>query len=123
VFQQAYRLNEPQHFQLLDYEETRASDGDRIFAGKIVENGIEKSVSGRGNGLISSVVATIADSFGVALDIVDYSEHAMGQGTSVKAAAYVECKTADGRTVWGVGIDEDVATASVRAVLSAASGV
>ncbi len=123
VFQQAYRLNEPQHFQLIDYEETRASDGDRIFAGKIVENGIEKSVSGRGNGLISSVVATIADSFGVALDIVDYSEHAMGQGTSVKAAAYVECKTADGRTVWGVGIDEDVATASVRAVLSAASGV
>jgi 2-isopropylmalate synthase len=122
VFQQAYRLNEPQHFQLLDYEETRASDGDRIFAGKIVENGIEKSVSGRGNGLISSVVATISDSFGVALDIVDYSEHAMGQGTSVKAAAYVECKTADGRTVWGVGIDEDVATASVRAVLSAASG-
>jgi 2-isopropylmalate synthase len=123
VFQQAYRLNEPQHFQLIDYEETRANDGDRIFAGKIVENGIEKSVSGRGNGLISSVVATIADSFGVVLDIVDYSEHAMGQGTSVKAAAYVECKTADGRTVWGVGIDEDVATASVRAVLSAASGV
>jgi 2-isopropylmalate synthase len=123
VFQKAYRLNEPQHFQLLDYEETRAVGGDRIFAGKIVENGVEKSVSGRGNGLISSVVATIVDSFGVALDIVDYSEHAIGQGTSVKAAAYVECKTADGRTVWGVGIDEDVATASVRAVLSAASGV
>jgi 2-isopropylmalate synthase len=123
VFQKAYRLNQPQHFQLLDYEETRATNGDRIFAGKIAENGIEKSVSGRGNGLISSVVATISESFGVSLDIVDYSEHAMGQGTSVKAAAYVECKTADGRTVWGVGIDEDVATASVRAVLSAASGV
>ncbi len=123
VFQKAYRLEEPQHFQLLDYEETRAANGDRIFAGKISENGVGKSVSGRGNGLISSVVATITDSFGVALDIVDYSEHAMGQGTSVKAAAYVECKTADGRTVWGVGIDEDVATASVRAVLSAASGV
>jgi 2-isopropylmalate synthase len=47
----------------------------------------------------------------------------MGQGTNVRAAAYVECRTGDGRTVWGVGIDEDVATASVRAVLSAANGV
>jgi 2-isopropylmalate synthase len=123
VFQTSYHLNTPQHFQLLDYEETRAANGDRIFVGKIAVDGKEQSVSGRGNGLISSVVATIADSFGLALEIEDYTEHAMGQGTSVKAAAYVECKTADGRTVWGVGIDEDVATASVRAVLSAANGV
>ncbi len=123
VFQQTYHLNTPQHFQLLDYEETRAANGDRIFAGKIAVDGQEQSVSGRGNGLISSVVATIADSFGLSLEIEDYTEHAMGQGTSVRAAAYVECKTIDGRTVWGVGIDEDVATASVRAVLSAANGV
>ncbi len=123
VFQQTYCLNTPQHFQLVDYEETRAANGERIFAGKVAINGQEQSVSGRGNGLISSVVSTIRDSFGVSLEIEDYTEHAMGQGTGVKAAAYVECKTADGRTVWGVGIDEDVATASVRAVLSAANAV
>jgi 2-isopropylmalate synthase len=123
VFQRAYKLNTPQHFQLVDYEELRAANGDRIFTGKVAVDGNEQSVSGRGNGLISSVVATINDSFGMSLDIVDYSEHAMGQGSTVKAAAYVECKTADGKTVWGVGVDEDVATASVRAVLSAANGV
>jgi 2-isopropylmalate synthase len=122
VFQTSYHLNSPQHFQLLDYEETRASNGDRIFAGKISVDGKEQSVSGRGNGLISSVVATLADSFGLNLEIADFSEHAMGQGTNVRAAAYVECRTASGATVWGVGIDEDVATASVRAVLSAANG-
>jgi 2-isopropylmalate synthase len=122
VFQRNYHLKTPQHFQLLDYEETKSATGDRIFVGKIAVEGKEQSVSGRGNGLISSVVATIADSFGVLLDVEDYAEHAMGQGTSVTAAAYVECKTADGKTVWGVGIDEDVATASVRAVLSAANG-
>ena len=82
-----------------------------------------QSVSGRGNGLISSVVATLKDGFGVEIDITDYSEHAMGAGSNARAAAYVECKTADGRTIWGVGIDEDVATASVRAVLSAANAV
>jgi 2-isopropylmalate synthase len=121
VFQRTYHLNTPQHFQLMDYEELRAANGDRIFTGKIAVDGQEQSVSGRGNGLISSVVATITDGFGLRLEIEDYAEHAMGQGTNVKAAAYVQCKTEDGKTIWGVGIDEDVATASVRAVLSAAN--
>ena len=57
------------------------------------------------------------------LDIVDYSEHAMGHGGNVQAAAYVEAKTDDGRTVFGVGIDTDVATASVRALLGAANAL
>jgi 2-isopropylmalate synthase len=122
VFQSTYKLNTPQHFQLLDYEETKAANGERIFTGKVAVDGVDHSVSGRGNGLISSVVATIRESFGLSIEIEDYSEHAMGQGTDVRAAAYVACKTPGGKTIWGVGIDEDVATASVRAVLSAANG-
>jgi 2-isopropylmalate synthase len=47
----------------------------------------------------------------------------MGNSSDARAAAYVECVLPDGRTIWGVGIDEDVATASVRAVLSAANAV
>ena len=121
VFRKAYRLDDPQHFQLVDWDEGRASDGTRIFAGKIGVGGQEQSVSGRGNGLISSVIATLRDSFGVSLEVRDYAEHALGTGSDARAAAYVECVTADGRTIWGVGIDEDVATASVRAVLSAAN--
>ena len=78
-------------------------------------------MSGKGNGLISSVTATLAESFGVQLDVKDYAEHSMGKSTDARAAAYVECALPDGRTVWGVGIDEDVATASVRAILSAAN--
>ncbi|MFN3517469.1 MAG: 2-isopropylmalate synthase [Novosphingobium sp.] len=123
VFQKTYHLNTPQHFQLVDYEETRAADGTRLFAGKIAVDDQEQSVSGRGNGLISSVVATLAQSFGVKLEVKDYAEHAMTAGSDARAAAYVECTGPDGRTVWGVGIDEDVATASVRAVLSAANAV
>jgi 2-isopropylmalate synthase len=123
VFQRVYRVNTPQHFQLLDYEETRAANGDRIFAGKISVAGKAQSVSGRGNGLISSVISTLSEAFGLSLDIADYTEHAIGQGSNVRAAAYVECSTPAGKTVWGVGIDEDVSTASVRAVLSAANGL
>ena len=121
VFRKVYRLDTPQHFQLVDYEESRAPDGTRVFAGKIEIDGTIQTVSGRGNGLISSVVATLRDGFGVDIEIRDYSEHAMGSGTNARAAAYVECALPDGRVIWGVGIDEDVATASVRAILSAAN--
>ncbi|MGN6356094.1 MAG: 2-isopropylmalate synthase [Novosphingobium sp.] len=123
VFQRVYRLSGEQHLQLVDYEETKGTDGTRIFAGRIGVDGQEQSVSGRGNGLISSVLATLKDSFGVELEVRDYTEHAMTAGTDARAAAYVECTAPDGRIVWGVGIDEDVATASVRAVLSAANSV
>ena len=121
VFKQAYRLDDPQHFALIDYEEAKRPDGTRVFAGKIGVDGKEQTVSGRGNGLISSVTATLAESFGVSLEVRDYAEHSMGKSSDARAAAYVECVTPDGRTIWGVGIDEDVATASVRAVLSAAN--
>ncbi|WP_374587946.1 2-isopropylmalate synthase [Novosphingobium sp.] len=123
VFQKTYHLNTPQHFQLMDYEETKAADGTRLFAGKIAVDDQEQSVSGRGNGLISSVVSTIGETFGVKLEVKDYAEHAMTAGSDARAAAYVECTGPDGKTVWGVGIDEDIATASVRAVLSAANAV
>lgn len=84
-------------------------------------DGEERSISGRGNGLISSVVAALADTTGPALEVIDYNEHAIGHGADAQAAAYVEARTADGRIVFGVGLDTDIATASVRAVLSAAN--
>jgi 2-isopropylmalate synthase len=121
VFRRVYRLDEPQRYQLIDWDEAKGSDGARLFSGKIGVDGKERTVSGRGNGLISSVVATLAEAFGVTLEVRDYSEHALSKGSDARAAAYVECILPDGRTVWGVGIDEDVATASVRAVLSAAN--
>jgi len=123
VFRRTYRLDGTHKFQLIDWDEGKSADGSRMFAGRIGVDGQEQSVSGKGNGLISSVTATLAESFGVALDVRDYAEHSLGKSSDARAAAYVECVTADGRTVWGVGIDEDVATASVRAVLSAANAV
>jgi len=122
AFRRAYHVQtRPKHFQLVRYEESRAADGTRIFAGTIAVDGVEQSVSGRGNGLISSVMGTLRDAFGVDLEVADYTEHALGHGTDARAAAYLECRTGDGRTIWGCGIDEDIATASVRAVLSAAN--
>ncbi|MDG2513290.1 2-isopropylmalate synthase [Sphingobium yanoikuyae] len=122
AFDDYYHQTGDQAYSLIDYHES-GSAGDRIFTGKIVHEGGERSISGRGNGLISSVLAALRDELGVVLDVADYNEHAIGAGTDVNAAAYVECRTADGRTVFGIGTDSDVATASVKAVLSAANAV
>ena len=124
AFRRAYFVKiEPRQFRLVDYEERKAADGTRLFTGTIAVEGNERSVSGRGNGLISSVLSTIEDAFGLQLEIVDYTEHALTTGRDSRAAAFLECRTPEGRTIWGCGIDEDVATASVRAVLSAANSV
>ena len=122
TFRKAYFVKVPdRRFRLIDFEERRAADGDRIFTGTIEVDGREQSVSGRGKGLIASVLATLKNEFGLELEVLDYSEHALGTGTDARAATYIECTTPDARTVWGVGIDQDVATASVRAILSAAN--
>ncbi|MBY0301790.1 MULTISPECIES: 2-isopropylmalate synthase [Sphingomonas] len=120
AFERAYLPGDADRFVLRDYAETGAA-GDRVFVGRLAIDGEERSISGRGNGLISGVIAALADSTGPTLDVVDYSEHAIGHGAGAQAVAYLECRAADGRTVWGVGIDTDIATASVRAVLSAAN--
>jgi 2-isopropylmalate synthase len=50
--------------------------------------------------------------------VLDYHEHAMSAGGDAQAAAYLECSVA-GRTLWGVGIDSSIVTASLKAVVSA----
>ncbi len=120
LFDRTYLPGDKDRFALVDYEESGAA-GQRVFVGRLSVDGETRSISGRGNGLISGVIDALAGTTGPALDVVDYSEHAIGHGADAQAAAYVECRAADGRTVFGVGIDADIATASVRAVLSAAN--
>jgi len=122
LFERTY-LKPDARFAIVDYSESKAANGDRIFTGKIKVGDKERSVTGRGNGLLSSVVQALEEHFDIAFDIADYSEHAIGKGSDVQAAAYVECRRPDGKSIWGVGVDADVATAGVRALLNAASNV
>ena len=122
LFRSSYFLEGGGRFALIDYQEHQ-DKAARLFVGRVRLDGEERSISGRGNGLISSVLAALRDECHMELDVADYVEHAIGHGADAQAAAYVECRTPDGRTLFGVGIDADVATASVRAVLSAANRV
>ena len=70
---------------------------------------------GKGNGALEALAACMP----VAVEIMDYNEHAIGAGTNAKAAAYIELRVAGGRPVHGVGIDENITTASFKALFSA----
>jgi 2-isopropylmalate synthase len=124
AFEKRYHLKGDGRFRLIDFQESQSPRqlDERIFAGKIRMDGVVQSVSGRGNGLISSLADALEEALGGPLDIIDYSEHAIGHGTDARAAAYVECRVGEGPILFGVGISRDVATASVRAILSAANG-
>ena len=73
---------------------------------------------GVGNGPIDAFVQRAADRSDIQVRVLDYAEHALSSGGDAQAAAYVECEV-DGDTVWGVGLDANIVTASIKAVTSA----
>ncbi|HIT73962.1 MAG TPA: 2-isopropylmalate synthase, partial [Candidatus Avipropionibacterium avicola] len=94
--------------------------GDTVSATVRVD-GKERTIEGEGNGPVSAFVDALG-SIGVQVRVLDYAEHAMSAGGDATAAAYVECEigTGDDSTVmWGVGIDPNIVTASLKAVLTA----
>jgi 2-isopropylmalate synthase len=76
----------------------------------------EIAVSGTGNGPISAFLS-ILKAQGVETRLLDYVEHTMSAGGDAQAASYIELDVA-GKTLWGVGIASDIATSSLKAVIS-----
>ena len=82
---------------------------------EILHAGESQHWRGIGKGPLEALVAGLP----VTVEIMDYSEHAIGAGTYAKAAAYIELRVNGGRALYGVGIDENLTTASFRALFSA----
>ncbi len=122
-FLRAYHVGDADTFELIDYETAgnRSAGAERIFSGQIRHRQKAVHVSGRGSGLVSAVLSALNESFGSVLEVIDYNEHALSRGTDAQAVAYLHCRRPDGAEIFGVGIDDDLATASVKATLSAAS--
>nr|WP_205707027.1 2-isopropylmalate synthase [Kineococcus vitellinus] len=79
-----------------------------------------KTVAGTGNGPIAAFCAAMAtpQAGGVDVRVLDYAEHALSAGGDAMAAAYVECAVGN-RVLWGVGVDHNITTASLKAIVSA----
>ncbi|MBN1171011.1 MAG: 2-isopropylmalate synthase [Micromonosporaceae bacterium] len=88
---------------------------------KLTVDGEPRTLSGEGNGPIDAFVHALS-TVGVDIQVLDYAEHALTAGEGAQAAAYVECQV-NGETRWGVGIDANIVTASLKAIESAANRV
>jgi 2-isopropylmalate synthase len=123
AFQGEY-LPESPRYSLVGHE-LHTREGKATVTAQVVVGGEHHTVTGEGSGPISAFVRGLRASFGVELDVVDYAEHAIGRGAEATAAAYVEsiAGTADNggssETRWGIGIDPDITTAGLKAVLGA----
>jgi 2-isopropylmalate synthase len=73
--------------------------------------------SGTGNGPVSAFIDVLSRQ-GVQLRLLDYVEHTLAAGGDALAASYIELEV-NGKNLWGVGIDGDIATASLKALISA----
>ncbi|PPF09437.1 2-isopropylmalate synthase [Rathayibacter sp. AY1C7] len=97
---------------------TSSDLGGSIALDAVLRVGDERvSASSRGNGPINAFEAVLEQQ-GVEVRVLDYVEHALSAGGDALAASYVEC-TVNGRTLWGVGVDADISTASLKAIVSA----
>ena len=120
AFRRTYHIDGEPRIQLIDHQETGTAKHRTIVA-RIRLDGREQTVTGQGNGPISAFVDAIRQTCGVKLDLIDYQEHTLRAGADSQAASYIEFKDADGATIFGVGLDEDIATSSLKAVASAAN--
>jgi 2-isopropylmalate synthase len=107
----------PGPLALLDHQTSSVVESKHVLAAEVSTDGRPRQVEGVGNGPISAFCDALA-SIGVRARVLDYTEHALTEGTDAQAAAYVECEIV-GQVFWGVGIDTNTVTASMRAVVSA----
>ena len=83
-------------------------------------NGVEKTIQAKGNGPLHSLKNALIKSGLIDSNIMDYSEHALSEGSQAKAAAYIQMKRNDTKAeTFGVGVDSNITLASIKAVFSA----
>jgi 2-isopropylmalate synthase len=104
-------------FRLKGLSQTSVLDQDVQLSISILDRGQLVELSGEGNGPIAAF-CNILQAYGVDVRVLDYYEHALSAGGDASAAAYLECAIGD-EVFWGVGIDPNTTTASLKAVVSA----
>ncbi|WP_119256979.1 2-isopropylmalate synthase [Shinella zoogloeoides] len=118
VTQPGTRLRFVDHHTYPDGEQK----GTRIVAAEITDGGEVKRIEGRGTGPIDGFINALSIYLGIPMSVADYSEHSLQHGSNAAAIAYVEVEHPGGK-LFGVGINTNIVTASLEAIVSAANRV
>jgi 2-isopropylmalate synthase len=118
--EQIYSLLEREYLQAtapyaLQRHRLQEEDGISVLDLEVTDSGDAQAWRGTGKGPLEALVAALP----VSVEVMDYSEHAIGAGSQAQAAAYIELRLDGGRSLHGIGIDGNLTTASIRALFSA----
>lgn len=117
LFEKEYRnVNAP--FEMQDFHFKR--DGENYICDiNVIADGVEQTITGKGNGRLDAISNALRDNLQVSFDIMDYKEHSLSKGSTSKAVSYVKINDCRNIDQWGVGIHEDIITSSVKALFAA----
>ena len=105
--------DEPYHY--ISHRMVEDSEHEVQLDVNVARHHAQQAFAGTGNGPIDAFV----NALGLEIRLMDYHEHAIGSGADARAACYVELRVGNGPTLFGVGIDSNIVTASFKSVLSA----
>jgi 2-isopropylmalate synthase len=116
IFEREYGLSQAQ--AALQPVMTEVDDQNVRVSAQLRIAGQSVAVDGQGNGPIDAFVNGLATATGRQLRVLDYHEHAIGSGAEARAVAYIELRVDGTRTLFGVGIDANIVSASFKAIVS-----
>lgn len=119
LFRSRYGLVATPCFALQSYRSDSEQDGQLRLTASILTEGGTRQLDGQGNGLLSAAANGLSRWINAPFAIKDYHEHTLGERSDSRSVAYIRCLFQDGSSRWGVGIDSDVARASLQALLNA----
>ncbi|UST53121.1 2-isopropylmalate synthase [Comamonadaceae bacterium OTU4NAUVB1] len=106
----------PQHRVLEEVGEGSASTV--ILRAELAWDGETHKIEGRGNGPIDAFIHALSQMTGHSIRVVDYHQHAIGEGADAQAMAYLELRVDEKHTLFGVGQDANIISASLKAIVS-----
>ncbi len=99
-------------------DESRGANRTLVLDAEVQCLGESIRVQGSGSGPIDAFINGFNATTGRSVRVLDYHEHAVGEGANAQAVAYLELRVDDRQTVFGVGMDANIVTASLRAIVS-----
>jgi 2-isopropylmalate synthase len=117
IFEAEYSLGEDAGARLSNPSISQGSDGVVTLVSELALDGRILLVEGRGEGPIDAFVDGLNSGLGAGIRVLDYHEHAIGSGANAQAVAYLELRVGDGVTLFGVGMDSSIVTASLKAIV------
>ncbi len=120
VFDREY-VSVAEPLRYLDHRAQHNADDGRVeqLVARLVVDGAERTLEGAGNGPVDAFVGALRNAGGLDVHVQNYHEHSVGAGEDATAVSYVQLRIGDDRSVYGVGLDPNIVTATLKAVVSA----